>query len=737
MNQDRQWRNANLKRAHFFEKVARYFITTGGGLVIVAVLGILFVVLKTAVPLFHEGDFSFWEDNKSPGEPVTIGIDDYLQYVYSFDGKGGLSFQKLSPAGELGKPEFHSFGEGTFLVRESGKHLYSLTDEAGTTQLIKVKFRSKFNDGGQRIVSPDVQVVTTFEPPPFETQNCRLTQSSEAVMRLCVKGQRVYAQKVPTGDGDDDDFGGDDEEEPSVWDLSLTGAHEAFLLTGDGDRAFFGGSESYLVEVSFEDDAEVSVRRFKRPHPDAKIQAMAFLIGESTVVTGDDQGRIQAWFETSGADGGKVMTPIRVVGQLPKGIKTLRGSYRDKSLVASDESGVIKGYFLTSDKETFSTIIEDEIRAIGSAPRNNALAVATASGHMNFYKMDIPHPESNLKTLLSKVWYENYSQPDYVWQSTGGSDDFESKLSLVPLIFGTLKSTFYAMIFALPISILGAIYTSQFASSRFRSLIKPGVELMASIPSVVIGFLAALWLAPMMEEWIVSLGVFLICLPLYFLLFNTLWCYLREWGLARKIERGREFIITIFVIVLCMATSYLVAPGIEENLFEGSFALWTYEVLGIRYDQRNSIIISLALGFAVIPIIFSIADDSLTAVPGGLKAASLALGASRWQTVYRVILPSASPGIFVAAMIGLGRAVGETMIVLMATGNTPIMSWDAFSGMRTLSANIAVEVPEAPVDGTLYRTLFLCAVVLFCMTFTLNTLGETIRHNLRKKYGRF
>jgi phosphate transport system permease protein len=121
-------------------------------------------------------------------------------------------------------------------------------------------------------------------------------------------------------------------------------------------------------------------------------------------------------------------------------------------------------------------------------------------------------------------------------------------------------------------------------------------------------------------------------------------------------------------------------------------------------------------------------------VPQALTSASLALGASRWQTAMRIVIPTASAGMFSAIMIGLGRAVGETMIVVMATGNTPIMDFNIFSGMRTLSANIAVELPEAPVNGTLYRTLFLGALALFLMTFVVNTFAEILRQHLREKY---
>jgi phosphate transport system permease protein len=151
----------------------------------------------------------------------------------------------------------------------------------------------------------------------------------------------------------------------------------------------------------------------------------------------------------------------------------------------------------------------------------------------------------------------------------------------------------------------------------------------------------------------------------------------------------------------------------------------------------NSLVVAFGLGFAVIPIIFSISEDSLSNIPYNLTAASLALGASRWQTLWRVILPSASPGIFAAVMIGFGRAVGETMIVFMAAGNTPLLDFSPFNGFRTLSANIAQEMPEAAVGGTLYRVLFLCALLLFILTFALNTAAEVVRQRLRKKYGKY
>jgi phosphate transport system permease protein len=203
------------------------------------------------------------------------------------------------------------------------------------------------------------------------------------------------------------------------------------------------------------------------------------------------------------------------------------------------------------------------------------------------------------------------------------------------------------------------------------------------------------------------------------------------------VEHGYEFLVVLPVLVLGILAAVWLAGLLEQLLFHGNFKLWLDQALHTRYYQRNNIVIAFGLGLAVIPIIFSLADEALSNVPHSLSAASMALGASRWQTLWRVVLPSASPGIFAATMIGFGRAVGETMIVLMATGNTPIVDWSPFNGMRTLSANIAVEIPEAPVGGTLYRVLFLCAVLLFLLTFTVNTAAELVRQGLRKRFGRF
>jgi phosphate transport system permease protein len=289
-----------------------------------------------------------------------------------------------------------------------------------------------------------------------------------------------------------------------------------------------------------------------------------------------------------------------------------------------------------------------------------------------------------------------------------------------------------------PLALFGAMYVSYFTTPGFRRTIKPVIEIMASVPSVVIGFLIALWLAPIIERGILTFFISLVSLPTTFVVFMAVWQAMRRFDWARRVENGYEFLVVLPVLLLGVGIAICLTAPTETWLFEGNFRRWLFAgPLHAQYDQRNCIIIAFGLGFTVIPIIFSIAEDSLSNVPYNMTAASMAVGASRWQTLWCVVLPSASPGIFAAMMIGFGRAVGETMIVLMATGNTPILSLSPFNGMRTFSANIAVEIPEAPLGGTLYRVLFLCAVLLFALTFTVNTAAELVRQRLRKRFGRF
>jgi phosphate transport system permease protein len=428
------------------------------------------------------------------------------------------------------------------------------------------------------------------------------------------------------------------------------------------------------------------------------------------------------------------MQKIRAFKVSDKAVVSINTEQRRKGFMTVDADGILGIYHSTSEREMIKEQLVNSKPVVAAiSPRANAVLVQSMDGKINYWTVDNKHPEVSLRSLWQEVWYESYPKPDYVWQSSSANSDFEPKYSLTPLVFGTLKAAFYAMLVAMPLALMGAIYTAYFMTPKMRQYVKPSIELMGALPTVILGFLAGLWLAPIIEEYLAGLFALFMLVPLGVMLFAYAWQYLPK-TILEKIPEGWEAAILIPVIILSAWFAFTVSVPLEAFLFNGTLRDWFKTEYGIGYDQRNSLVVGIAMGFAVIPTIFSIAEDAIFSVPKHLTVGSLALGATTWQTMTKVVLLTASPGIFSAVMIGLGRAVGETMIVLMATGNTPVMDLSVFQGLRTLAANIAVEMPESAVDSTHYRVLFLAALVLFMFTFVFNTLAEIIRQRLREKY---
>ena len=402
---------------------------------------------------------------------------------------------------------------------------------------------------------------------------------------------------------------------------------------------------------------------------------------------------------------------------------------RRKGFATLDNGGLLKVLYPTSRRvvaERQTELKPGTVAAI--SPRSDYLVAESSPGVLDSFKIHNEHPEISLATLWAKIWYEGYPEPVYSWQSSSADNDFEPKFSLTPLAFGTLKAAFYALLFAVPIAIMGAIYSAYFMAPSMRALVKPGIEIMAALPTVILGFIGGLWLAPIIEAHLSSVLTIFVVLPISLFSFALLWWYLPE--RISKPFSGWYGLLVIPLILGAIAAAFSLGPILEDALFGGDSRLWFRDVLGLDFDQRNALVVGLIMGLAVIPTIFSIAEDAIYGVPRHLSNGSLALGATPWQTLVRVVLLTASPGIFSAVMIGMGRAVGETMIVLMATGNTPLMNFNIFEGMRTFAANIAVELPESEVGSSHYRILFLAALVLFMITFAFNTVAEIVRQRL-------
>lgn len=567
------------------------------------------------------------------------------------------------------------------------------------------------------------------------------------------------------------------------------------------------------------------------------LSLLSFVLGDTTLLYADDQGNVRAAFPVRIAERsdlpllgnsydpdriefGLAETKVLVSGASPA--ISFAGSSRSRSVAIGFADGTVRAFYVTSASEigrlTLPPGVVPELLAF--CPKEDGLLIGSG-GKLHSYSYDPRHPDASLNSLFAPVWYEGYPEPKHTWQSSSGHASFEPKLGLVPLIVGTLKATFYSMLFGAPLALLAAIYTSEFMGSRSRAIVKPTIELMASLPSVVLGFLAALVFAPFVERNLASVLLLFYMVPVSFLFGAYAWQLLPPHVAIRY--SWLRMPTTIPVMILGILASALLGPTLESWLFAGDIHGWLansedaagqtaarfesafggwmlfffplaalvaalvgnrmliplirlransmsriqvaildfgrfaitagaaillacvlsaiFDGMGFdprgglvdTYVQRNALVVGFVMGFAIIPIIYTIADDALTSVPNHLRSASLGAGATHWQTAMRIIIPTAMSGLFSALMIGLGRAVGETMIVLMAAGNTPVMDMNIFEGFRTLSANIAVEMPEAVKGSTHYRTLFLAALVLFAMTFVVNTLAEIVRQRFRKR----
>ncbi len=756
-----------IRKVRRHDRIATRVITAGGVLVIVAVIGILVLIAQVALPLFlspsieQHAAFPLPRPPRALGEPriLALGLDEYLESGFVLDSGGVFTFFEAARGGVLDTPAVSppGGGRGRILRADShGKLRYGLTWSGGGFSLVEVVFRPEFDGAGRRTITHAVEILAEVEALPvpgsgIAPRNGIASRSSMVIGRFHEESGLTLAS-LPESGGislyrrvEEENLLGESslEESAAQLELGVPGRVSAMILDEAGGLLYAGTDTGYLMRWDVSDldgvrqlDVSAAFKERGGPH------AMTLLLGEQTlaIATGGAAGRahLSGWFPFRKEEGGEQrLLPVHWQPTHDAYITSLMPSRRSKTLTTLDREGVLRFEYFNTGRTLAVIEPENPLRQAALSARANGLIALDAAGRVVIWSLDIPHPEVSWSSYFTRIWYEGYPEPAFVWQSSAGTDDFEPKLSLMPLIFGTLKGTFYGLLFAAPLGVLGALYTSSLMGAGMRRIVKPAFEIIGAVPTVVIGFLAALWLAPIIKTSLTAFLLMIGFLPLAMISSSFLFERIRNVGVLKKTVRGHEFLWIAPLLLLAVWVSFLAGHALDALLFSGSLADWLFSTGGVRMDQRNSIVIACAMGFAVLPTIFTISDDALVNVPRNLTAASLALGASRWQTVWRVVLPSASPGIFAALMMGLGRAVGETMIVLMATGNTPIMDWGPFNGMRTLAANIAVEIPEAPKGGTLYRTLFLSAVILFLTTMVLNSIAEVVRHRLRRKFGQF
>ncbi len=840
------------------DRLADRIITIGGIAVIVAVLGILVFLVEETLPLFRGGhvtaDHAYHLAN-TPDSVLALGMDEHKTIAYIISPDGTLALFHARSGKPLHAPtlDFKRQKISAFAQTINQRHLaFGLQD--GTVRLARTQFKAAIVTsqelpanltaldgrdqtdgttvyssipGGQfRKIVFDLQLEPALNVAPAGTPivaiDYRVGGEAERQSKAFVTVDGAGAMMLNQVTSRINLLTGKRRvavKKAQLPDLPADTQLHAILLAEKADMVLIGSKQGRIYRYDTRDfQKPVLVESAPVISDSTSLSLMRFLFGGQSILIGDSTGSLDIFFLMQRPEHGTIDKRALVNARSFEKNQTpyvrFSPSVRDKSFAVIDAAGQLKILHGTSQKTLGQYASTDDKPAVGLtlAPRLDGVMQLGRDGAVRFAEFEVPHPETTFKTLFRKVWYEGYEQPTFTWQSSAATDDFEPKLSLIPLIFGSVKAALYSLFFAVPIAILGAIYTSEFVNPSVRATLKPAMEMMASLPSVVLGFVAALVLAPIVETWIAAVVLSFIVVPVSLMAGAYLW-QLLPIHLANRWQGLPKFFLICAVVVLALIVTRPLGAPFERLFFQGDFKAWlngqsgtaqpflflmlmpivflglaalitrffgrairVYQarlsplqtalmeivkwlllsmasivgayilawlgtLVGIdargnivdTYVQRNTLVVGFAMGFAVIPIIYTIAEDALNAVPEHLRAASLGCGATPWQTALYVILPTAVSGVFSAVMIGMGRAVGETMIVVMAAGNTPLMDWNIFNGLRALSATIAVELPEAVKGGTLYRVLFLSGLVLFAMTFVINTVAEVVRLRFRKR----
>lgn len=843
------------------DKAADWIITIGGLSVILAVFGIMVFLLKVVVPLFVGASVVGTISGRAADKPGTVvmdRVDEYRTLAVAVTSRGEISAFHVPTGKEVEAPNLDfggkiatafartfatadvafGFADGTVRFgkiaidvkvipgaevpsnagpldrhdRSDGRRVFA---ELPNHQARELSVSASIADSkeiapGAAIVAIDYRVGGTVERPT----RAFVTVDDKGAVRLSLAETKVnlLTKKETT-----------QLTTSTLPPLPAGTRVSAVAMTSKADQVYVAEKSGRVHRYDTRDMNAPKLAETVTLLPQGvELTAMSFLIGEQSLVICGSDGTVDVYFrlQRPNAQSTDGYTLIRA-HQLEKqgaAIVAMDVSKRSKMFVTADARGEVWVRHSTTEQTLLRLSSPADLgatvyKAVVFAPRDDGVLGVADSGRYVEWLVSAPHPETTFSSIFGKVWYEGYNKADFTWQSSSGTDSFEPKFSLVPLVFGTLKSTFYALLMAVPLALAAAIFTSEFLHPTVRSVVKPAMEMMASLPSVVLGFIAALIVAPLVEAQITSVLLAFVFAPLALIVAAYLWQLLPQRH-AIQLSGVPRFILMFVALAIGLWLASVLSGPLERLMFAGDFKAWVnrdrgspvpfmtvillplafltasyllrrvgagaridemlrragrtraalldgsrwlilmagalalafvvsfalavagYDPRGGMIDtyvQRNTLVVGFAMGFAVIPIIYTIAEDALNSVPEHLRAASLACGATQWQTATRVILPTAASGVFAAVMIGMGRAVGETMIVVMAAGNTPILDMNIFNGLRALSANIAVELPEAVRDDSLYRMLFLAALTLFVITFVVNTVAEVIRQRFRKR----
>ncbi|MFQ5771637.1 MAG: ABC transporter permease, partial [bacterium] len=598
-----------LKRRRLFDRWAKWVVASGGFTIIASILAILIFICIEIAPLFRAAkvrqinSFStetiFSEFSIPSTQVVALGLEENQEVGYLISQTGVVQFFDLNNRRPREKFIIDAI-QGQEITATwtalDGKQLL-LGTSAGQAVVINIEYNAKFFEGTR-----------SYRPMMTTKAHFRVDKNGQALKDIAFAGRSDESMAIAAITADnrlilflrkrEESLFGDAEIDSARFELSKnwTGRPISIAMDGAIQNLYVGSNNGKIYHWSLSYDPEPVFVSTARAAADDRvgITELTFLIGDRTLMVGDSQGKISAWFlvRDSTSTTGKRLKRIHELGAHSAPVTAIAASARGKGFISGDTQGDLLLQYSTSERTLAKFNLENGsgIQLINFAPKANGALSMDMNGNLTHWEIDNPHPEVGFKAFFGKVWYEGYQKPEYVWQSTGGSDDFEPKLSLVPLIFGSLKGTLYALIFAIPFAIFGAIYTSQFMHSNLRNYIKPTVEIMAALPSVVLGFLAGLWLAPRIEGIVTGVFTMFIVLPGLTVLSSFIWTRVPR-KMRGHFRPGFESMLLVPILLFGFWLCLQLNSVLEAWLFAGDFKVWLYESLNLNYDQRNAMVV--------------------------------------------------------------------------------------------------------------------------------------------------
>jgi phosphate transport system permease protein len=484
------------------DMLARKLIGMGGLVVIAAVLLILFYLLYVVTPLFLPAKMSQTRIGIDPGwgngDTVFLAIEEQQQVAFRISKSGMAEFFSLDDLHVLESTRVSSNAQDVAMVADDqgNSGLVAVAFEDGRVRLLKQQYTTDFSAGiEQRKVIPALESpygtgLRDLLPGGGITGLALSDNESGLVLAAATSGGKV---RIDFSEKQENFLSGEISLESTVKSLDTEFEITAIAISNDHRWLYLGDQDGQVHFISMVDMQENQVVRVS----DSRISSMSMLLGGISVLAGDAEGNITQLFPVRNTDNEFSLEVIRRFEGQQAEIIGIVPEQRRKGFISVAADGNLAIYHSTAGR----LVLEQQLTgglpdALALAPRASGLLTLNSDGSADFMDIDNEHPEVSFSSLWSKVWYENYSEPEYVWQSSASSNEFEPKFSLTPLAFCTLKAALYAMLFALPLALMGAAFTAYFMSPSLRRMVKPAIEIMAALPTVILGFLAGLWFAP-------------------------------------------------------------------------------------------------------------------------------------------------------------------------------------------------------------------------------------------------